>query len=92
MKKPFTESLKWWGKYLQNTLFFWLYEPKPKEIDKSWVGIKLSHSVYPQGFPKDNPENVYKYLEKEWEGKVCIKKKIIKLCVYLQNNTKLKKN
>ena len=75
MKKPFVESIKWWGKYIQNTLFFWLYEPENQPINKDWVGIKLSHSVYPEGFPKDNKENVYKYLEKEWGDRVCIKRK-----------------
>ena len=65
--------------YLENTNKSFLYKWKifwnlfyeglePKiENKKDWVGLKISHSVIPESWTS---ENAFKFLEKEYEGKI----------------------
>lgn len=56
-------SLFWWMKYYWNNILMSLSLRKEKE-DNSWKGIKISHSVIPE---KWNKENVFPYLNEEYK-------------------------
>ena len=62
------KSAFYYWKIFWNRFYAWFEEPKPVN-EKDWVGLKIHHSVIPKGWTS---ENAFKFLQKEYEGKIMI--------------------
>lgn len=59
-------GLFWWLSYFWNELLNNIYERKvSNKVDNNWKGIKISKTIVPEGWTK---ENAFSYLEKEYKG------------------------
>lgn len=67
LKLPNNKGLFYWIKFYYNEFLTAIYQRKVSEIDNSWKGIKIAKTITPEGWSKDN---AFKYLEKEWDGKI----------------------
>lgn len=59
-------GLFWWLSFYKEYILSLIYEKKvSNKIDNSWKGVKLSKTITPKGWTKDN---AFEFLGKEYSG------------------------
>lgn len=59
-------NILWWLEYYRNYVLSLIYEKKvSNKVDNSWKGVKLSKTITPTGWTRDN---AFLHLNKEFQG------------------------